>query len=472
MSTNIELEMKDLNLNDKRLNRRCLELIKQFQANPQASIPSALTFSKQVKAAYRFFKNPKVSFDKILAPHSAATITRCSSEKIVLVVEDTTEMDFTDNSILQDLPRLDHLERRGFYCHTSLAINMDGNVLGIISNKFFERENDSIHKTRNYKQTAKEQKESYRWVEGIQKASKLSKKLENTKVVYVADRESDTFHCLYEAKKKETSCDIVIRSNRNRNTTIKIAKSRGKKFRKIYDLLEELQPVGQITFQTQGGHGKKSREVTQTIRYGTFTVKAPSNNIAEKYSDISINLIMVKEIDPPKGYKPVEWILWTTLPVDTIEEVLEIIKMYCLRYKIEVFFKFLKVYCDVEELKLIEASRLKACVTLYMIVAWRLQHIQRLAKSKPDEPCTLTFTELEWKVVYLWKLQKEKLSFDQLPKQAPTQKEFIQILGRLGGHLGRKGDGEIGPKSICEGYAKMSGMVEGWELCQKYNTYG
>ena len=465
----LNTEMAGLNLNDKRLNERCCRILGSLEKSPKNSIPSACKIHSEIKAAYRFFKNPKVNSEKILAPHIESTILRCKDHPVILFVEDTTEEDFTDNSILQaqNLGRLDHSDRQGFYSHVAIAITLEGTPLGVLSNNFFSRSSESISKTRNYHKTAVTEKESFRWVEGIRKASSLAAQLSNTHVVYIADRESDTFHCLFEASKKESQCDVVIRACKDRNTTTKI-KGSHKKYKRMFSTLAELPIQGTVSFKTQPGYGKKSREVTQTIRFGNLEIK-PKQPRTNNYSAVQINAIMLCEENPPPGVKAVNWVLLTTLPINTIEEVLQSIRMYCMRWKIEVYFKILK-NCDIEELKLIDPSRLKTCIALYMIVAWRLLLIQHIAKVHPNEPCTIAFTELEWKVVYLSILRRRKEGFEKMPKEAPPLGEFIKLLGILGGFLGRKGDGDPGPKSICQGYMKMHALVEGWELCQKFNS--
>lgn len=469
LTFDLNTEMIGLNLNDKRLNERCLQILKSFEKRPEDSIPSACETHSEVKAAYRFFKNPKTDHQKILAPHIESTIQRCENHPTILYVEDTTEEDFTDNSKLQtkNLERLDHPNRQGFYSHTALAITEKGTPLGVLANNFFSRGLESISSTRIYSRTPLSAKESFRWVEGIRNASALGKRLPNTQVVYVADRESDTFHCLFEAVKDDIFCDAVIRACKDRNTTSKI-KGTKKTYKKMFESLKELPIQGELKFTTQAGYGKKAREVTQTIRFGSLEVK-PSHSQANNYHSVQINAIMLCEENPPEGVKAIDWVLLTTLPINSIEEVLRVIRIYCMRWKIEVFFKILK-NCKIEDLKLIDANRLKTCIALYMIVAWRLLLIQHIAKIYPDEQCTIVFTELEWKVVYLSILKKRKESFENLPKTAPPLKDFIKIIGMLGGFLGRKSDGEPGPKAICQGYIKMHSLVEGWELCQKFHA--
>lgn len=465
----LNTEMIRLNLNDKRLNERCLQILKSFEKCPEDSIPSACKTHREIKAAYRFFKNPKATSEKILAPHIESTILRCRNQPVVLFIEDTTEEDFTDNSKLQgkNLGRLDHFDRQGFYSHTAIAVTPEGTPLGILSNRFFSRVSESISNTRDYRKTPLNKKESFRWVEGIRSASALAKELSHAQVIYVADRESDTFHCLFEATKEETSCDIVIRACKDRNTTSKI-KGTKKSYKRMFKALAELPIQGEVTFKTQSGHGKKSREITQTIRFENLEVK-PFRSQATEYHNVQINAIMLCEEKPSEGTKAVNWVLLTTLPINSIEEVLRVIRIYCMRWKIEVFFKILK-NCKIEDLKLVDASRLKTCIALYMIVSWRLLLIQHIGKVYPDKPCTIVFTELEWKVVCLSILKMKKESFDKLPKEAPPLKEFIRSIGILGGFLGRVGDGDPGPKAICQGYVKMHALVEGWELCQKFQV--
>lgn len=469
MRNSLQDEMARLDFDDKRLNQRCIRILEAFERCPEGSIPDACKIQSETKAAYRFFLNQKVSPEKILAPHIQATIQRCEEHPVILWIDDTSEEDFSENSVSQskNLGRLDHADRKGFYHHTSIAVTPEGLSLGIVANRFFARPPESISNTRVYRHTALEEKESYRWVQGIKNASALAAKLTQTEVIYIADREGDTFHCLFEATKETTNCDIVIRGCKDRNTTCKI-KGTKKKYKRMFQALQELEAQGAITFETQPGYGKKARRVTQVIRSGTLKIKPPHSE-ADTYHEIEINAVMLTEEDVPPGIKPINWVLLTTLPINTIEDVMYIIKVYAQRWKIEVFFKILK-NCGIEDLKLIAPARLQACIASYMIIAWRLLHIQHIARAYPDKPCTVAFSELERRVVLQSLLNKRKQGPKELPRNPPSLREFIKALGTLGGFLGRKGDGEPGPKSICKGYIQMYALVEGWEMCQKFNS--
>jgi hypothetical protein len=54
---------------------------------------------------------------------------------------------------------------------------------------------------------------------------------------------------------------------------------------------------------------------------------------------VTVNVVLVREPDPPAGETPVEWILVTTLPIDTLEQVRTIVKYYCVRWSVEGLFR-------------------------------------------------------------------------------------------------------------------------------------
>lgn len=136
---------------------------------------------------------------------------------------------------------------------------------------------------------------------------------------------------------------------------------------------------------------KKSREQVRTsrdaeleIRKATVTLNVPSY-FRHKYNSLEMNVVAVLETSPPKGEEPVEWILLTTLPIETFQQVLAVIEYYECRWMIEIFFKTLKSGCKVESLQFEEIDRLLSCLGVYMIVAWRV--LIRVFEIRSIGPC-------------------------------------------------------------------------------------
>ncbi len=101
MCEGIALELEGIKLGDERLNRRSQTLIEALGANPQASINAACEGLNETLAAYRFFDNTSVQPDEILEPHLEATKRRMREHPVVLIAQDTTELDYSDH-----LPRM------------------------------------------------------------------------------------------------------------------------------------------------------------------------------------------------------------------------------------------------------------------------------------------------------------------------------------------------------------------------------
>jgi len=172
---------------------------------------------------------------------------------------------------------------------------------------------------------------------------------------------------------------------------------------------------------------------------------------------VEVTVVMLKELNPPVGAEPIEWILLTSLPVNTLEEALTIIQWYVCRWQIEIYHRILKSGCKVEELQLERAYQIKTAVALYMIVAWRVFYYLMLGREYPDFPCDLVFEDEEWKSVYV--IVKGK----QPPEQVPPLGEIIIMIAKLGGYLGRKHDGPPGPKTLWRGFQRMADFSMAWK---------
>ena len=77
------------------LGRSMAILLSELGNRPVLSIPAACGGRAEMKAAYRFFDNDKVTFEKVIEPHIAQTKERMAAQKVVLLVQDTTEVDLT-----------------------------------------------------------------------------------------------------------------------------------------------------------------------------------------------------------------------------------------------------------------------------------------------------------------------------------------------------------------------------------------
>ena len=154
-----------------------------------------------------------------------------------------------------------------------------------------------------------------------------------------------------------------------------------------------------------------------------------------------------------------QWLLLTTLPIESFADAERLVRWYTYRWRIERYPFTLKSGCRLEELQLETAERLRRALALYAMAAARLLHLTYLARREPEAPCEPAVSAEEWEV--LWRQFRPG---EALPAQPPPLREAIRWIGRLGGFLGRKGDGEPGVKALWRGLRQLQAMVIGFRL--------
>jgi hypothetical protein len=84
-------EMDAADFGDARLDVRAALLLSRLGNRPNLSIPAACKGRAEIEAAYRFFNNAKVTFDKVIQPHIAGTRQRMAEQKVVLLPQDSSD---------------------------------------------------------------------------------------------------------------------------------------------------------------------------------------------------------------------------------------------------------------------------------------------------------------------------------------------------------------------------------------------
>ena len=455
-SIDIADELDGACFNDLRLTTRSKKLVTDLFKGIGNSIPGSCKGRAETEAAYRFFDNNSVSPEKILSTHIQATIIRIKQHKIVLLIQDSTDINAKHMKEVKDLGFLNDTTRPGCIAHTTIACTLERLCLGVVSNRFIIREKDEIGIKNHNNLRPIEEKESNKWLESLREVLEIAKQAPETQFISVADRESDIIEYFIEANNK---IGFVTRAFQDR--LVEIQKDDKKIKTKLKKASAEAEKLGEIEFKLPARGGKKSRTVKQTLKAVTIGVK-PSKH-KKKLGIIEINAVFLEEINPPEGEDPVCWTLLTNLPISTKEEIEFVVKVYLARWSIEVFFHILKTGCKIEKLQFDTAHSLLNCVTLFMIVAWRLYFITFLGRNCPNLPCTIIFEEDEWKSVFAI-VKKAKP-----PEVPPTLGEMVRMIATLGGFLGRKCDGDPGPKVMWIGLQKATECAKGWAAFRDFN---
>ena len=434
-------EFQNAPLSDRRLITRLSILASDLGDNPEKSIPDACGELSKTKAAYDFFENKNVHWQSILAPHVKNTIERCKQQQLVLLIQDTTPQDFSTLHKTTGLgPYSTKPKALGLLMHSVLAINQDGVPLGLPYLNIWSRENYPKQKRHQRYQLPIQEKESNKWLLALEESSKLLPK--NIKRVTIADRESD----IYEFFKKAIELEehLVIRATHNRRIT--------GEHRLLYEQIEQISELGQCLVDIPRDSEKNlpPRQAKLSIRYCPVNV-CQAHARTKNPESVSLYAVYAIEIDAPQGEEPIEWLLLTTLPVTDVTEAVQKIKWYRERWKIERFHFTLKSGCKVEELQFETAERLIKAITLYAVIAWYLLWLTYQARSTPHLSCEVILEKTDWQILYCV-ANKTKAP----PEKPPTLEEVVLMFAKLGGFLGRKGDGNPGVKVIWRGFQKFN----------------
>lgn len=465
MATWAEKEMAGVDFHDRRLNKRCVKLLENLGKQPQASIPAACRGRKEMDAAYHFFENGKVSPTGIFEPHIDRTIERIKGQETVLLVQDTTELDVTrPNQQVRGAGPLDHGPRRGALLHFMQAFLPDETPLGTVWEEHLIRDEEEFQRSQVAKRAKRkavpiEEKESFRWLKGLRVAQKVAQEVPDAHCVCIADSEADIYE-LFAEPQGTSRIDLIIRACQNRAV---IGGSR------IWDYVLLTPVLDTKEIPVRGRRAKtacenrsrrqprKSRRATVEIRCASVTLRPPPRPDC-RLPQIKVNLVSVREAQPPAGEEPIDWLLVTTLPIETLEQVLTIIQYYCVRWLIEIFFRTLKSCCRIEQRHFETIERMLRCMALYAIIAWRTLYACRLGRICPDADCEAIFEPSEWKSVYVAVHKRPP------PKRVPRLMEMLKLVAELGGYVnGPHRKNPPGTKTMAIGMQRMHDLTWGWD---------
>jgi hypothetical protein len=462
-------EFGNANFGDIRLTKRLVKLADSLSSLPVSSINQACGDWASSKAAYRFFQNDKINAKEIISGHIKKTISRTEPHKTVLAIQDTSYFTYTSHEkttglgIISSSGSKDSTsDTRGLIMHTSFAVSTKGLPLGLLDQYIYSR--DSIDedikerkKQKGYKQLPIEDKESIRWLNSLTKTHNPLKS-SKTHLVTVCDREADMYDFFKTAEQSNSS--VLVRACQDR--VISSSKpSEDINKHKLWEFIQDAPLQGNTEIKIPSQQNRPARTATMDVHFSSFRMNPPVNHVCKKEGlpKLALYAIYITERNPPPDVDALEWMLLTNIPVTTLDEALEKVSWYCLRWRIEIFHKVLKSGLKVEDCRLNTAERLIKYLTVMSIIAYRIYFTTLIARTNPALPCDILLSEDEWKVLYSRAYKTKKY-----PKTPPPIRDAIKWIAQLGGFLGRKNDGEPGVTTIWRGWRRLTDLSYGWRL--------
>lgn len=445
-------------LPDKRLTKRLVRLGATLVQRPPDSLPQATQTWAETKAAYRLIENERVSKEAILQSVYEATARRCAGIEEILAIQDTTSLMFPRaREAAEDLGYVSDDDLPSLQMHSAMALRENGVALGLLRVNIWARDIAERGKKHERKKRPIEEKESAKWLDGIKSVqhvldAELSPR-DRPRVIHVMDREGD-IHEVFEQIDK-SSDGAVIRAAQNRRVV-----GEDQDLDYAHDLVRRQEPLAKRIVEVPRRPGRQARQAKVELRACPVLLNPRSSQRRR----IALSLIEVREYDTPADEEPLHWLLWTTEPAASLEEVLRIIEIYKKRWRIEDFHLTLKSGCEVEKLRMHRGERIAKTIAIYAPMAARIVELRDLARTEPEAPCTEVLSEPEWRA--LWNAIHDEPP--SLTADPPNIRQAVLWIGRLGGHLNRKGDGMPGVTTLWRGLRDLGLLAKQYQSIQNF----
>lgn len=445
----VPAEFQAANLGDTRLNERLRLIAKRFGRAPEKSIPAACNDWAETKAVYRFCDNETVDPTDILTGHLEAHRDRVSDRDELLVVADTTHLTFPSHPAKEGLGDVGDstIDVEGVKLHTAIGLDPTSQVMtGLLDQHVLvdDRTTGEKYVTNGRQELIELASEGEKWLRGDRAA--LEALPPGVRPVFVHDRGADAFPYYHTMAAEAPDAGYVIRANQNRC----IRTPAGNEAR-LFDWSESLPELGRTTIELQQSGGRPSREAALSITAGACELLAPKNDPSVSGS-VEVTVVRVDELG--QDHDPMQWVLLTTEPVESVEDALMVIEYYRARWKIEDWHKVLKSGCRIEDRQLETWERMEVLLSIYSVVAWKVLELRELARGSHGVSAGQFLSEAEQAV----------LEAKDPDLEGEDGTAYAIAVAKVGGYLDRGSDPPPGWETMWKGLQEVRVLAEGYEL--------
>jgi hypothetical protein len=453
---------------------RAVTIAEAMAESPGKSLTQMFARPYDLKAAYTFFRHPEATPDNVQAGHRERVLCEMEKPGRYLMIADTSEVLCNGAGEILGLGPVGASKDKqiGFLLHSVLAVRWPSEpnqepprrpsveVLGLADQQYH------VRRTRSYelklhgslrRVLPAEELESSLW----EKASRRIGPPPNPEDVIwikVSDRGSDIFDHFCGCKEQGHRFNIRCRQDRVLLT------EEGKRAGKLFETVRSTTSCGELALDLRSRPGQAARQAQLQVSFTPLILRAPQvcGQGPGAREPVACVAVRVWEQKTPTGVKALEWILLTDLETTTFEQACEVAQMYAIRWLEEEFHKALKTGMDAEGTQLESAEAWFAIVAMKSVAALRLIEFRELTNLTPEAPAESSgLSQLELQVLRA-----------RLDKPIKTVREVALAIGRLGGHLNRKGDGMPGWITLWQGWQLLQNLVEGVLIARKLTNSG
>jgi Transposase Tn5 dimerisation domain/Transposase DNA-binding len=432
-----------------RRTKRLVELAQVLAQHPTAALPEACGDGAMLKAAYRFFANDAIEPQDFLYSHIESTYRRLDQVPLVLAVQDTTEVDWTSHSAPTGLGPLGHPACQGLHVHSTLAFPPERVPLGLLAQHVWARDPADVGKRQRRKQVPISQKESQKWLTSLDAVVSARDGCAPTRFVSVGDREADVFDLLAAARPE--GVELLVRASGDRRVEAPECY--------VWATVEAQPVVEHLLLQVPRRGPQPGRAATLALRFCPLTLCPPRHRQSEGLPRVALWAVQGREIEPPMDVQPIAWLLLTTVEVRTVDDASERVMWYAWRWGIEVWHRILQSGCRIEARQLATGGRLRRCLTLYSVIAWRVFYAIMLARAVPEMSCDVLWEIEEWQALYC------AIHYCPTPPACPPAlDQAVHWIAQLGGFVGRRRRDQPGAETLWRGFQHLTDLTRRYRI--------
>lgn len=441
-------------LGDERRSKRAARIVETLSRDPSVSFPRAFVDRASLEAFYRFVENDDVSYEALVEAHAEATVVRARDYSRIVMIHDTSEVVLGDR--VEGIGRLKGKDR-GFLAHVALAVGFDRRPLGVGGFIPVVRDGKPRGQLTSHAlaKIPADEKESRRWADLIEMTEG---RFAGQSLLHVCDREADTYPLLSHLVERDVA--FIVRVSKDRkieDATGDLSLLRESMSRAATVVERHIHISGRPARYHTSGLLRVAARTERVARLGisarSLELKQPQMWRGKTLPSLPVNVVWVRELEPPAGEAPVDWLLVTTEEIATVAQIEAVVDAYRMRWLIEEFFKALKTGCQYEKRQLESLDAFLVTFALLAPIACQLLDLRSLTRANPKRPAVEVMGTV--RVHLLRTLQKSY----KMPKE-PTVRDALLAVAALGGHL--KNNGEPGWLVLGRGMEDLLNAEAGW----------
>jgi hypothetical protein len=434
---------------DVRRRSRATSMLRRALARPAGKLTEVFEDGAERQGAYDFVQGV-VSPDAIVAAIAAAACAEIQDD-VGYTVLDGTSLTLTDRTGTKGFGSIGRraLPTRGLKVISALALSRDGVPIGLLDMQWWAREAKS-GESREVRRRGRNT-ETRHWVAAIHAIAARLDTHGCARRCVVVDREGDNteiLRALHEVRTRYIVRASVDRPLADRPTTLRRS-------------LRRKPVIGTRVVAVPAAPNRRARTAVLDVRSARVVLDLPDRRTGGR-TKFETNVVWAVERRAPQGTKKLDWMLLTNEPIDSFAAASAVLDGYCLRWRIEDFHKTWKSgRCNVEQTQLRARDHVVRWATMLATVAARLEQLKHLARTTPDAPASVLFSDLEILALKAAKNRQKKRT-ETVPDGMPTIGQAVRWLGDLGGYAGRSG--LPGTITLSRGLARFEALAIGFAL--------